>query len=552
MVKQTKSVSSLAMRAASGAVRLASIVLAASPLAMSSCSASKPIAAVQYMCDTSPVLSPAPADGSVCGAGDATIGDEPTLPATVCQTLVANRFASDTSLPDENNQDTTRIQAALTACKGIGAVKLVSDGGSNNAFIASHLIVDSVTLWIDAGATLYASRNADLYQSTGSCGLPGINDSSACTDFITVQGTSPEIVGDGTIDGQGGEPLVGHDYSWWQLSYALREVDGSIGNPTLINLQTGTTGFVLYRITLHNSPKFHVKLTSNPVGVCDSPGKGFKVWGITLLTPSKWMNSQGLLLSPSYARNTDGIDPGANSTATCGVIACSTISTGDDHIAIKGGHYVSHVVIAHDHFGTGHGMSIGSETYGAQGTNRGVDTVDVHDLTIDADSRPVGADANPGDFNGIRIKSDESRGGLVNNITFNDICMRDMTNTILISTAYNPLFAGTSYPDFRTLSFHNVHHVTCGGLGQPVVTLDGFSAVRPAGPITLDNVIVDNIDSEAVSAQFSNIVLGPGAVNFTPSGLGVTVTNNITAGSTPHPCVFPTLPAPHPPAGWSE
>ena len=114
--------------------------------------------------------------------------------------------------PDEANQDTQRIQDALTACKGKGAVKLVGDG-TNNAFIAAHLNVDSVILWVDAGTTLYASRDPRLYQSTGSCGVLGINDSSACTDFITVQGTSPGIVGDGVIDGQGGEPLVGHDYS---------------------------------------------------------------------------------------------------------------------------------------------------------------------------------------------------------------------------------------------------------------------------------------------------------------------------------------------------
>jgi polygalacturonase len=350
--------------------------------------------------------------------------------------------------------------------------------------------------------------------------------------------------------------LIGHEYSWWQLSYALREVDGSIGNPTLINLASGTSGFLLYRITLHNSPKFHVKLTSVPPdGVCDRPGKGFTVWGVTVLTPSKWKNSQGLVLSPSFARNTDGIDPGTTSIATCGVMACNTISTGDDHIAIKGGHWVSNVVIAHNHFGTGHGMSIGSETYGIYRgpdgvTHRGVDTIDVHDLTIDADSRPVGSDAQAGDFNGIRVKSDASRGGVVNGITFSDVCMRDMNNTILVSTAYNPLFAGTSYPQFGSLTFRNVHHVSCAGLSEPVVTLDGFNAALPAGPITLDNVVVDNLGPEAVSAQFSNIVLGPGAVNFMPSGPGVTVTNTMTAGSAPRACTFPTLPAPKPPAGW--
>ena len=135
----------------------------------------------------------------------------------------------------------------------------------------------------------------------------------------------------------------------------------------------------------------------------------------------------------------------------------NTISTGDDHIAIKGGHGVNNIIVAHNHFGTGHGMSIGSETYG------GVHGLTVCDLTIDADSRPVGNDASPGDFNGIRVKSDASRGGVVDGIVFRNVCMRDVNNAILISTAYNPLFSGTLIPDFRSISFQNIHDVTCMG-----------------------------------------------------------------------------------------
>lgn len=517
------------------------------------CSSVSEPTALRYECETSDTPSPNTEPGQVCGADDPNI-IEPTMPTDICQTLSAEKFASDMQPPDETTLDTARLQQAFIACKG-RTVKLVANG-VNNAFVADHLDLASVTLWVDAGVTLYASRQAELYQKTGSCGVMGINDSGACKDFISVSGTSPSIVGEGTIDGQGGEPLIGHDYSWWQLSYALREVDGSIGNPTLINLQSGTTGFVLYKITLHNSAKFHVKLTSIPGdGVCDRPGKGFTVWGITLLTPSKWTNSRGEVLTPSFARNTDGVDPGTTSIATCGVIACNTISTGDDHIAIKGGHWVSDLIIAHNHFGTGHGMSIGSETYGSYKgpdgvTHRGVEKVSVYDLTIDADSRPVGTEAVAADFNGIRIKSDSSRGGLVNDISFRDVCMRDMTNSILISTAYNPLFAGSSFPEFKAVTLTDVRHVTCKELRQPVVTINGFNAALPAGPITLDNVVIDNIGPQCVASQFANIVLGPGNVNFMPGGAGVTVDNRISDGRPPKRCVFPKLPAPRPPAGW--
>jgi polygalacturonase len=509
---------------------------------------------IVYQCGTS---EPPPAQ-SPCGADDPKLPPEPSFPTDVCQTLTA-----DKSFPDEDHLDTARVQAALTSCAG-RAVKLVADG-ANNAFITSNLAVNSVILWVDEGVTLYASRNPDLYQKTGNCGALGINDSSACTDFITMSGTSPGIVGDGTIDGQGGEPLVGRDYSWWQASYALRAIDGSIGNPTLINTTTGTTGLLLYRITLHNSPKFHVKITSSPsysTTECRQNGDGFIVWGITLLTPSTWTNSRGEVLTPSFSRNTDGVDPGATSIAQCGVIACNTISTGDDHIAIKGGHWVSNLVIAHNHFGTGHGMSIGSETYGSYTSpdgvqHRGVENVEVYDLTIDADSRPVGEDAQAADFNGIRVKSDTSRGGEVKNISYHEVCMRDMTNAILVSTAYNPLFTGNYIPQFGSLSFKNIHHVTCMALNPAVVTLNGFNAAHRAGPISLDNVILDNMGPAEAWSQFADIVIGPGnfgpdqLVRHTPAGHDLTVTDNRTSESVaPHPCSFPKLPAPQPPPGW--
>jgi polygalacturonase len=559
MVKPTKrfleQVSTVCLRTA----RLLGCCLAVS--LASGCSGSKEIEEIIYTCETSPEPSQSPS--VPCGQGDPnTEGMEPSFPAEVCQTLTATRFASDSSPPDETDIDTPRIQAALDGCPLGSAVKLVSNG-TNNAFVAATLQVRGRTLWVDAGVTLYGSRNPDLYQLPGNtCGKLGVNDSKACANFIEVSGVRPAIMGDGAIDGQGGEPLIGKDYSWWEISYALRSVDGSIGNPTLINLNSGTTGFVLYRITLNNSAKFHVKLTSvlpSDVPACDKPGRGFTVWGVTILTPSKWLNSRGVQLTPSLARNTDGIDPGSGSDAECGLVACNTISTGDDHMAIKGGHHVSDIIIAHNHFGTGHGMSIGSETYGPA-----VERITIYDLTIDADSRPVGIEAHGSDFNGLRVKSDESRGGPVRDITYTDICMRDMNNAILVSTAYNPLFAGVQYPEFGAMAFKNVRHVTCKATQQPVVTLNGFNALRPAGPFTLDNVVVDNMGPRSASSQFAEVILGPGGVSFgdtfvaqsarpTPDGgRGLNVTDKRDgAPREPKKCVFPTLPAPKPPAGWT-
>ena len=512
---------------------------------------------LEYVCGTSPEAAFVSEGGTkVCGEGDANLPPEPTLPtdAEVCLTLKAKRRGpAGNDAMDESELDTDDIKAALNFCQTnpTKVVRLVAEG-ENNAFVTGPLVVNGLTLWIDKGVTVYASRNPSLYElqasKPGLCGKPGLNKSTACQEFINVTGANPRIVGDGAIDGQGDQPLIGQDYSWWELSQALRETNGSIGNPNLVVVKA--TGFVAYRISLYNSPKFHMKVGSSAAGGCDPTapgfvnGAGFTVWGVTVLTPSRWFNSQGKRITPFDARNTDGIDPGTSPGANCGVIACSTISTSDDQIAIKGGNPVRHLVIAHNHFGTGHGISIGSETY------NNVDDIDIYDLTIDNDSREVGDGSDLYDSNGIRIKSDLSRGGKVTNIRYRDICMRDQANTIMLVPSYNPLFSGIYSPEFSDITLENVRHVTCMNTIQPVVTFHGFNTAYPMKNVKLDNVFIDNIGPQGVSARYASFELGAGDVNFMPKGIGVTVTDNITDRGGPPSCSFPKLPTQQVPEGW--
>src|SRR5262249_49344929 len=150
--------------------------------------------------------------------------------------------------------------------------------------------------------------------------------------------------------------------SWWDLAEQARKA-GHQNCPRLV-VAEGADNFILYRITLKNSPNFHVSY---------SRGNGFTAWGVTIDTPKT-------------ARNTDGIDPISSRNVT---IAHSFIHAGDDSVAIKAGDAgpASNITVAHNHFYDGHGVSIGSET------NGGVNAIRVSDLSID------GAD------NGIRIKS---------------------------------------------------------------------------------------------------------------------------------------------------
>jgi len=427
-----------------------------------------------------------------CGAGDSNLPAEPTIPPA-CSILLATQSVVAGALPSETGLDTSAIQKALNACASGQAVKLTTNG-ANNAFITGPLTLPAgVTLWVDAGTTLYATRDTNVWGSA--------------SELISVSGANSGIVGDGIINGQGGEPNLGSTQSWWDQNA------GSSGNSPALIAVRGATNFTLYRITLHDSPKFHVKMGA----------AGFVVWGMTIKAPSKATNSAGTALSYSNAHNTDGIDPGE--AASDGFIVCSKISTGDDHIAIKGSSStgVKKLVIAHNRFGAGHGMSIGSEFTGS------VSDVNVYDLSIDGQNMGTSG----GSSNGIRIKSDSSRGGLVNNITYSDICVRNLSNPILLTPKYSTS-TGTSIPQYTNIKIENFHGIS-GGSNTPKVTLDGYDATH-LNSVTFDNVIIDGISAGNVTASYTNVTLGPGNVNFTPSGTSVTVTDSKSGTSTPNPC----------------
>jgi polygalacturonase len=406
---------------------------------------------------------------------------EPVIPA-VCQTLFSslaavenNRTLADS---DEQRPDTARIQQAIDACPPGHAVELRASG-SHNAFLAGPLQLRAgVTLLVDANTILFASRNPRDYDvAPDACGVVDHNG-HGCKGLINADhAANAGVEGSGVIDGRGWAKLAGQSESWWQLAEDARTGDRSQNCPRLLQL-THADNFTLYRITLKNSPNFHVAYTQ---------GNGFTVWGIKIDTPKK-------------ARNTDGIDPISSTNVT---ITRSYIQAGDDNVAIKAGDLgpSANITVSNNHFYAGHGMSIGSET------NGGVSALRVTDLTID------GAD------NGIRIKSNSSRGGLVHDVDYRDICIRDTKNPIVMDTNYS--FYGKArdlLPVFTGIAFHDVRV-----LGGGKLQLQGYDAMHRLG-ILFDDVVVEPLQAVKISAAHADIVLGPGPVNFMPVGDDVNVT----------------------------
>lgn len=408
---------------------------------------------------------------------------EPVIPPS-CTVLRAELHATNNALAetDETKLDTQRIQTSLDTCSPGKAVELRSDG-EHNAFLSGPLeLREGVTLLVDKGVTLYASRNPkDFDVVPGGCGVSG-PESRSCKPLIFINAKNAAIMGDGAIDGRGDRGVLGKPYTWWQQSRAAEPTNARYSAPRLI-IANHADGLILYRIRLHNSPNFHVSVNNT---------NGFTAWGVHLLTPT---------VAGTDARNTDGIDPGNSQNIT---ITKSWINNGDDNIAIKAN--VQHMSVLDNHFYSGHGMSMGSEA-------RDEDGILVDTLTLDHTT------------SGIRIKANVQRGGTVRNVVYRNVCMNGVAVPISISPFYNGQttdgivdlgLKGDRIPDYKGITFENVISMTPG-----IAQIAGLNADHLT-EVTLNGVDIHDVQADQVRAQFAKITIGPLGTNLKFEGKEVT------------------------------
>ncbi|MGA7159207.1 MAG: pectinesterase family protein [Acidobacteriaceae bacterium] len=489
--------------------------------------------------------------------GDTRTVTEPQFPL-VCQVLNAAIPMVNNDIPTSvdatlTNPDGARIQAALNACSGTGqAVELSVDGSGNNAFLSGPLTMPSnVTLLVDPGVVLFFSRNAQDYDAvpgTHTCGTVN-NDSatSSCDPLIAIPGSSTNvgIMGFGKLDGRGGDTLLNaiapyQGMSWWGLSNAANGV-GNQQNPRFIQIDTGASNITLYKITIRNSPLFHISTTG--------AASNFTAWDVKIVTPTT-------------SRNTDGIDPG---NATNFTITRSWISDGDDNVAVgaSGSAPAMNISVTNNHFFAGHGQSIGSITEAGvnnilfDGNISAGNGFAAHGSAVSSTGTFSGG-GNDGNSTGIRIKSDNGAGGLVTNVQYSNECLLDHATDIEFTPLYNT-DTGTLTPNFKNILMQNVVFANDdsstgtvqftgaanNGIINPLmVTLD--NATFPTA-LSASSFVTSGMEGTETNAQ---LTYGPGDVssNFvsgwaTFAGAnGNTVTNNITATSLVAPtCSFTYL-----------
>ncbi len=542
----TLSSSSLSSSSASSSADSSSSSSSSSLASSSAESSSSLVSSSASSLTSSSSSSSSPYNYTLVPSLESLLPSEPNLPSSVCTTLSAELQQTNGLLPDSvdadpanSGPDTARIQAALNGCPSGQAVKLVSSS-ANNAFLAGRLTITSgVTLWVDGGVTLFASRSpADYDNGSGNCGDALSSGSSACNAWITASNTSNSgLVGEGIIDGRGGSVLTSGNHAnkvtWWDLSIQSKSSPAlSQNNPRMIQVSNGSN-FTFYKITIQNAPKFHVG-TSNVDTIT--------AWGIKILTPTlaysvpeyscgagtfpaanQPVETISTCFIPELTKNTDGFDPGTSKNVT---VAYSFISVGDDNIAVKsGGSPASqNHLYAHNRFFYGHGMSIGSET------DAGVDGVKVWDLVVDGQDSSGGV--------GLRIKTDASRGGEVMNVSYDKVCMRRVKEPMIFSPYYSSTSSTAHLPNIHDITLNDFHYsnYSSATYNKGTLTFSGFSLASPAtvNPLTiaLNNVVYDTAPSIRTTPYHDvQFTLGPGTNLSIPSGTGIT--SSTTSGTAP-------------------
>ncbi len=373
---------------------------------------------------------------------------------------------------DGATDNTAAIQAAISAATAAGG-GIVELPPASAAYLSGPLtLYSNIDLQIDGGATL-AALPFGAYP----------NSSSSPAHLITVNSGSSNvaITGNGVIEGQG--------TAWWAAYNG-----GTISSrPRLIQINKSSRVLVT-GLTLRNSPMFHLAMTNT--------NSNITVYGLTIAAPGS---------SP----NTDGIDATGSSILVQG---CS-ISVGDDNVAVKcENSAVTNLTVANCAFGVGHGLSVGGQT------NLGLDGMTVTNCTFD------------GTTSGLRLKSDATQGGVVQNVSYSNLTMTNVAYPIVFYSYYNQVgtpgaTSGSSQTTAaKVAAWNGTPPNSLAATTIPVwrnITISNLTATGASGSSTVWGLPLANALIANVTFNNVNISGGAGLELYDATNVQFTGTNNV-------------------------
>jgi polygalacturonase len=293
------------------------------------------------------------------------------------------------AVADAATVNTKAIQAAVDKCAASGGGVVVVPKGT---FLSGAIFLkQGVNLTVEKDGVLKGTTNIDDY--------PVINTRWEGTEepwtsaFVNAEGmTDLEISGEGTIDGSGEE---------WLQKYPPRRPNNSPspaqpptqlkrGKPRLIGIQNSKRVRVA-GLNLHNQA----------------------IWCLFVLYSDDVLAENLKITAEHNIPSSDGIDIDSSRRVRIDNVYidvnddCISIKSGKDADGLRVNRPAEDIVIENSHFAYGHGgVAMGSETSG------GIRNVEVRNCVADS-----------GNWAPIRFKTQPSRGGVVENITYSDMTL---------------------------------------------------------------------------------------------------------------------------------
>ncbi len=344
------------------------------------------------------------------------------------------------AVPDGKTLNTKAIQLTINQCLSEGGGTVVVPEG---IFLSGAVFLkQGVDLHIEKGGVLKATVNPDDYPQV-STRWEGVECEWTSAFINAFDMTGFKLTGEGTIDGSGDQ---------WMEQYPRGSKELKIGRPRLIAIQN-CSDVLVSGLSLKNQ-------------AC---------WGLFILYSRNVIAENLTIRAKHNIISSDGID--IDSSKDIHITGCD-IDVNDDCISIKSGkdedgrrvnRPAEEILIEKCRFRYGHGgVAMGSEMSG------GIRNVEIRDCIMEADN-----------WAPIRFKSQPSRGGIVENITYRDIKLQDTRKAFEFNMEWRmrpPIKpASDPLPVVRNIKIINV-----SGIVQTVGDMHGLKD-SPIENVTFEN-----------------------------------------------------------------
>jgi exo-poly-alpha-galacturonosidase len=299
------------------------------------------------------------------------------------------------AIADARTVNTKAIQAVIDKCASAGGGVVVVPKGT---FLSGAIFLkQGVNLNVEKDGVLKATTNIDDY--------PLIDTRWEGTEepwtsaFVNAEGlTNLDISGEGTIDGSGDE---------WLRNNPFRRGAPGAGNAANTDTPPPRTA------PRRGRPRLIGIQNSKHVRVANLNLHNQAVWCLFFLYSEDVLAENLKITAEHNIPSSDGIDIDSSKHVRINNVYidvnddCISIKSGKDADGLRVNRPAEDIVIENSHFAYGHGgVAMGSETSG------GIRNVEVRNCVADS-----------GNWAPIRFKTQPSRGGVVENITYRDMTL---------------------------------------------------------------------------------------------------------------------------------